>query len=118
MPTSPSDFIQNGVVITIGADGSVAKIDKLNPHQLATTETAESLLEWLDQNIPEGQKWTLLNLYAQTGHDPHHAYNCPAWQAMAANGQYVCAGETWWNLMEYPNPTQSTVDELHRLAAS
>lgn len=116
MPTEESDFIQDGKVVTIGADGSVAKVDKLNPHQLATDETADKLIEWLDVNIPEGAQWSLKNLHEDPG--PNHKYNCPCWQAVAANGKMVSAGETWWNLFEYPLPTAATLDELHHLAAS
>jgi len=117
MATYPTDFIQDGTVTTYGAGGEIVNVQKLNPQQLATDETADKLLKWLTINIPEGCEWTLEDIYLGMN-GPNYKYSCPCWQAVAANGQKFSAGVTYFNLFNYPNPTTATVDELHSLASA
>jgi hypothetical protein len=117
MPTYPTDFIQDGYVTTIGADGKVASKQHLNPQQLATDPTLDKVLMWVADNVPEGCPWTYVDLNAEmTG--PNHSYNCASWNVVAANGQKFNAGQLYFDLFNYSVPTQSTVDELHRLAGA
>ena len=111
----PEDFIQDGTVTTLGAAGEIVKVQELNPQQLATDQTKDKLLVWLAENIPEGNPWSARDLYA--GNNANYQYNCPCWQAVAANQQQFNCGLLWQNLFYYPVPTQSTLDELHTLAS-
>jgi hypothetical protein len=117
MPTYPSDFIQDGYVTTLGADGEVASTQHLNPQQLATDATRDKVLTYCTENVPEGIPWTYVDLNAEmTG--PNHSYNCPSWNVVAANGQKFNAGQLYFDLFNYSVPTQSTVTELHTLAGA
>lgn len=112
MPTSDSDWIQDGTVTTYDTDGSVYEVVQLPPQGLATEDTANKLVEWLDANIPEGALWTLRDDYELMSQGQQH-FNCACWMAVAANGFSVNAGNCWYNLFAYPNPTQAQVEELH-----
>jgi hypothetical protein len=115
MPVDDSDFIQDGTVTEYGADGQISKVQKLNPHQLATHETTVKVLDWLAANISQGNPWTALDLHIEMTNS-HTTYNCPCYMAVAANGQQFNAGELDWNLFNYATPTASVVEELNRLA--
>lgn len=112
--TDPSDWIHDGEVTTTWPDGHTTT-EPLNYQGLATDETADKLLDWLDTNIPEGAEWTKKNINISQG---QVSYNCPSWQAVAKNGFIVSCGHTWYNLFFYPNPTQATLDELHKGASA
>jgi hypothetical protein len=115
--TNPEDWYQDGTVTTYGADGEIASVQNLNPQQLAKEDSASKVIAWLEANIPEGNAWTLKDIHPEMT-NYNHSYNCPCWMAVAANGQQFNAGELYWNLFEYATPTQSVVDELHRLAGA
>jgi hypothetical protein len=115
--TKPEDFIQDGEVVTYGADGQVANVQRLTAQQLATAETMEKLLPWLEDNIPEGHAWYAHDLYKDMS-TTNHKYSCACWQAVSANGAMFSGGLSWWNLFEYSVPTPATLAELHTLASA
>jgi hypothetical protein len=115
--TFPTDFIQNGMQFTVGADGQTVKVTKLNPQQLATDESMVTLLAWLTENIPEGNPWTQLDAHAGYA-SPNNAFNCPSWQAVAANGQQFSGGQLFFSIFNYENPSPQILDELHTLASA
>jgi hypothetical protein len=115
MPTQPSDYIQNGTVTTYGADGTVVRVQNLNPQQLATDASRDQVLEYCQQNVPEGSPWGFVDLNAQMN-TANYVYNCPQWQIKAANGQLFNAGELFNGLYAYATPSQAVVDELHAKA--
>ena len=112
----PSDYIQDGYLVTFGADGGIKDVQHLNPQQLATDATAAKVMTWLTANVPEGIAWTLVDQHVAMT-NANNKYNCPCWVAQAQNGQQFNAGELNHNIFGYANPTQSVVDELHKLAA-
>jgi hypothetical protein len=117
MPDQPSDYIQDGTVTEYGADGYVSKVQPLNPQQLATEASRDQVLDYCQQNVPEGSHWGYIDIHLQMN-NAHVSYNCPEWQVKAANGQLFNAGELFHNLFGYANPTASVVDELHKLAGA
>jgi hypothetical protein len=112
--TEPTDWIQYGVVSTTHPDGHVTR-EHLNAQGLATTATADKLRTWLDENIPEGREWIITNNHVNGG---SVIYNCPCWMAVAQNGFQVNAGNCWYNLFYYPDPTPAQVEELHKGASA
>lgn len=117
MPVKKSDYIEHGYLTTYGADGEPIDRTHLNPQQLATDESRDKVIEYCEENVPEGSKWAYVDLHAEMTNN-NNKYNCPCWMAVAANGQRFNCGELFHNLFDYANPTPAVIDELHRLAGA
>ena len=113
MPVSDDDFIQDGTVTTTWPDATTTT-EPLNPQSHATDETADRLVEYLNENYPEGREWTKKDINVSQG---QVTYSCPCWQAVAANGFMVNAGNCYYNLFFYPDPTPAQETELHEGAS-